>query len=95
MTSKDRAALRAAANKMPAVYQIGKGEMDEALVRGVGEALIARELIKVQVQDNSMVSAKEAAQFLAEKLHAEVVQVIGGRFVLYRHNKDINQYKLK
>lgn len=95
MTSQERATLRKYANGMDAIYQIGKEEINANLMRGVGEALAKRELIKLQVQGNSMYTAKEAAQELAAALKAEVVQVIGNRFVLYRFNKEINNYGIK
>lgn len=95
MTSKERAELRKQANGLEAIYQVGKDDIDDALVKGVGQALKARELIKLRVQENAMYSAKEAAGILAGKLKAEVVQVIGGRFVLYRRNREINKYGIK
>lgn len=95
MTSKERATLRSAANGLETVYQIGKEEMDGQLVKGVEEALKARELIKIKVHDNSAYSAREAAELLAIELKAEVVQVIGRRFVLYKRNKQRNQYGVK
>ena len=52
----------------------------------VSDAFKARELIKMKVQDNAMVSAAEAAHELAEKTSSEVVQVIGNKFVLYKRN---------
>ena len=51
-------------------------------------ALTARELIKCKVLDNSAYSSKEAANNIAEKCNADVVQVIGSKFVLYRPNPD-------
>ncbi|MBQ2085159.1 MAG: YhbY family RNA-binding protein, partial [Oscillospiraceae bacterium] len=55
-------------------------------------ALVPRELIKVGVQENCPVSAREACGMVAEALGAEPVQVIGRKFVIYRRNKEINQY---
>ena len=77
LTSKQRAALRGAANTMEPVYQIGKGEIDETLVKGIADCLAARELIKVKVLDNSEYSAREAADILCEKISCECVLVIG------------------
>ena len=34
LTSKQRAALRGMANTMEPVFQIGKGEIDETLIKG-------------------------------------------------------------
>ena len=45
LTSKQRAALRGAANTMDPVYQIGKGEIDETLIQGIADCIAARELI--------------------------------------------------
>ena len=84
LNSKQRAALRGAANTLDPVFQIGKGEIDETLIKGVGDCLAARELIKVKVLENSEYSAKEAAAILAEALAADCVQVIGRKFVLFK-----------
>lgn len=84
LNSKQRAALRGAANTLDPVFQIGKGEIDETLIKGVSDCLAARELIKVKVLENSEYSAKEAAAILAEALAADCVQVIGRKFVLFK-----------
>ena len=39
LTSKQRAALRSAANTMDPVYQIGKGEIDETLKQGIADCI--------------------------------------------------------
>lgn len=83
LTSKQRAALRAAANGLDPVFQVGKGEIDEALVKSTADCLAARELIKMKVLDTSTYTAKEAAALLAEATGAQVVQVIGAKFVLF------------
>jgi RNA-binding protein YhbY len=46
------------------------------------------ELIKGKVLENSGYSSREAAELIAEKCGAEVVQVIGSKFVLYKKNED-------
>ena len=96
LTSKQRAALRSAANTMDPVYQIGKGEIDDTLKQGIADCIAARELIKVKVLENSEYSAREAAEELADRCHAEVVQVIGRKFSLYRESsrKDIEKINL-
>ena len=53
LNSKQRAALRGAANPLDPVFQIGKGEIDETLIQGVADCLAARELIKINVLENS------------------------------------------
>lgn len=92
LTSKQRAILRAAANIMDPVFQVGKGEIDETLIKSTADCLAARELIKMKVLENSPYTAKEAAAILAEATGADVVQVIGSKFVLYLQKKKESKY---
>lgn len=84
LTSKQRAKLRGMANGLDTIFQVGKDNVTENLIRQTDEALTARELIKLRVLEASMVSAREAAEELAKETGAQVVQVIGTRFVLFR-----------
>ena len=86
LTSKQRAVLRGMANSMDTIFQVGKGGISDTLVAQTDDALRARELIKLRVLENSLYSAREAAQELAQATGADIVQVIGTRFVLYRRN---------
>ena len=89
LTSKQRAALRAAANPLEPVFQIGKGEIDETLTAAVADCLAARELIKLKVLETSEYSAREAADILSRATGADRVQVIGRKFVpLLKKKKD-------
>lgn len=84
LTSKQRAALRGAANRLDPAFQIGKGEIGDAMVGAVGDCLAKRELVKISLLETSEYTAKEAAELLARATGAECVQVIGRRFVLFR-----------
>ncbi len=84
MTSKERAKLRGLANRVPSLYQVGKDGISENMIKQIDDALTARELIKGNVLENSMMTAREAAEELATKTSAQVVQVIGNKFILYR-----------
>ena len=90
LTSKQRAQLRGLANGIDTILHVGKEGMGDNLVKQADDALEARELIKGKVLENSLMSAREAAEELAEKTRSQVVQVIGTKFVLYRptHKKD-------
>lgn len=90
LTSKQRAQLRGLANGIDTIIHIGKDGVGENLIAQANDALEARELIKGKVLENSMLSTREGAEELAKATRAEVVQVIGTKFVLYRqsHNKD-------
>ena len=86
LTGKQRATLRGLANSMDAIFQVGHNGIGEQLIRQVDETLTARELIKLRVLETSPVSARQAADTIAQAVNADVVQVIGYRFVLYRRN---------
>ena len=90
LTSKQRAQLRGLANSIDTILIVGKDGIGDNLVKQANDALEARELIKGRVLENSLMSAREAAETLAPLTRSEVVQVIGTKFVLYRpsHNKD-------
>lgn len=90
LTSKQRAQLRGLANSIDTILIVGKDGIGDNLVKQANDALEARELIKGKVLDNSLMSAREAAEELAPLTRSEVVQVIGTKFVLYRqsHKKE-------
>ncbi len=92
LTSKQRAILRKEAQSLAVVFQVGKGEIDDALVQSARDCLAARELIKMKVLENSTYTAREAADLLAEKTGADCVQVIGGKFVLYKQKPRDSKY---
>lgn len=90
LTSKQRAQLRGLANSIDTILHIGKDGLGDNLIAQADAALEARELVKGKVLENSLLSAREGAEALAKATRAEVVQVIGTKFVLYRqsHNKE-------
>ena len=95
MTSKERASLRSAANTIEACYYVGKDGITDTVITGIREALVARELIKVSVQEHCPYTDREACEELADMLGAEPVQAIGRKFVLYTRNKEIDRYGIK
>ena len=84
ITSKQRASLRALANTMQPITQVGKSGVSEEVCKSVDSALEAHELIKLNVLETAGVSAREAAVTIAEATGADVVAIIGRRFVLFR-----------
>ena len=88
MTSKQRAMLRSMANTMETILYVGKEGVTAGTVREAYDALEARELIKCAVQQNCELTAREALNELCERVHAEPVQCIGRRFVMYRESSN-------
>ncbi|MFR5876807.1 MAG: ribosome assembly RNA-binding protein YhbY [Eubacterium sp.] len=85
MTSKERAALRAKANPLEPIIQIGKEGITDNLITQIDDTLDVRELIKIRVHLETAPDApRQFANELGETLGADVIQVIGGVIVLYR-----------
>lgn len=87
MTSKQRAYLKGLAMNIEPILQVGKASLTPELCTAAEEALEKRELIKLSVLKNCFDDPKEIAQTMAERTHAQVVQVIGKKIVLYRPAK--------
>lgn len=79
--------MRKEANGIETIFQIGKDGVGENLINQIEDALRARELIKLRVLENSLLSPKEASEEICLKTGAESVQVIGTRFVIYKRNE--------
>ena len=88
LTSRQPAGLREMAAMQDTIFQVGKGGITDNMCEQISNALEARELIKLRVLDNCDYNAKEAAELIADEVGADVVQVIGSRFVLYRESVD-------
>ena len=92
MTGKERAAWRAKANGLEPLFQIGKGGINDALMKQTDDALRARELIKLKVLlESSPITPREAADMISAALGADVIQVIGGVIVLYRESPELKE----
>lgn len=94
LNSRQRAQLRGLANDYETILQVGKMGISENTVKQVDDALEARELIKMSVLETSPLTSREVADELAKKVKADVVQVIGRKFILYRESKDNKTIKL-
>ena len=87
LTSKQRAYLRSLSVNEDTILMIGKGGIDGDVIKQASDAIFKRELIKGKVLETAPVSAREAAEMLAEATESEVAQVIGNKFCLYKRNE--------
>ena len=94
LTSKQRADLRSMATNYDTIYQIGKGGISDMMVSQLDATLEARELIKLRTLDACEYGPREAGEILAEKLGADVVGVLGTKFILYRESKKKKRIEL-
>mgnify|MGYP002334784994 CR=1 FL=1 len=95
LSKKQVKQLRAMANQLNPLLYIGKNDLTDAAVKQASETMDSHELLKVAVQDGSGLTAKEAADKLAGQIGAQVVQVIGSKFVLYRMQHDKSKRKIE
>ena len=92
LNSKQRAALRAEANGLDPIFQIGKEGVTDAVIAQVEDTFNTRELFKIKVHlETSPETPKEIANKIAEATNCDVVQVVGGTIVLFRINLMLRQ----
>ena len=90
MTSKFRAQLRAQANTLEPLFQVGKGGVSEALIAQTEDALRVHELIKLKVLlESAPDTPRNIAEEIAAKTGSQVVQVIGGAMIFYKENPEL------
>lgn len=96
ITTKQRAFLRGLGNALDPVMQIGKDGMTDNVLNGVNLLLEARELVKFKMLRNCDEDAKTLANEIARRVGADVVQVIGNIFILYKRStrKDFKHIQL-
>ncbi|MBI2355474.1 MAG: ribosome assembly RNA-binding protein YhbY [Deltaproteobacteria bacterium] len=84
LTGKQKRHLRALGHGLKAVIQIGKKEIEEALIAEANAALDHHELIKVKLLESCTLDKNEASAMLAAACGADVAQILGKTFLLYR-----------
>lgn len=92
MTSKERAKLRAEANGLDPIFQIGKEGITDAVVAQLEDTFNTRELFKIKVHlETAPESPKELASKIADATKCDIIQVIGGTIVVFRINLILRQ----
>ncbi|ALC84904.1 MULTISPECIES: ribosome assembly RNA-binding protein YhbY [Bacillaceae] len=94
LTGKQKRFLRSEAHHLSPIFQVGKGGVNEAMIKQIGEALEVRELIKISILQNCEDEKHEVAEALAKGANAELVQLIGLTVVLYKPSKNNKRIEL-
>jgi RNA-binding protein len=84
LTGKQKRHLRALGHNLKPLIQIGKKEIEEGLISEANAALDHHELIKVKLLESCLLDKREASVMLASACGAEIAQVLGKTFLLYR-----------
>lgn len=93
MTGKERGELRSECNRLKPTVHIGQEGISGTLLTALDDALRTRELVKIAMNQNAEVKPKVAANDLAKRVKAEVIQVIGRTATLYRLNPALKRKK--
>jgi RNA-binding protein len=94
LTGKQKRFLRSKAHHLDPLFQVGKGGVNENMIKQIDDVLEARELIKVSILQNCDEDRDTVAEQLSKGAKAELVQVIGNTIVLYKESKEKKQIEL-
>ncbi|WP_462412285.1 ribosome assembly RNA-binding protein YhbY [Neobacillus sp. Marseille-QA0830] len=94
LTGKQKRFLRSKAHHLDPIFQVGKGGVNENMIKQIRDALEARELFKVSVLQNCEEDKTVVADQLAKGADAELVQIIGNTIVLYKESEENKQIVL-
>lgn len=84
LTGKQKRFLRSEANSLNPIFQIGKNGLTVEMVQEFEDSLENKELMKVQLLQNTDWTASEAVDFIEENSDITVVQKIGRVLVLFK-----------
>jgi RNA-binding protein len=87
LTGKQKRFLRAMGSAIDPIFQIGKGGLNDNMIKQLDDVLEARELIKVKVLNNCLEDIDNLAEQIAQDTRAEVAQTIGHIILLYRKSR--------
>ncbi|WP_341784146.1 ribosome assembly RNA-binding protein YhbY [Lactococcus formosensis subsp. formosensis] len=95
LTGKQKRYLRSLAVNIRPIVQIGKSGLSNEILTSIRHAADARELIKVNILQNSDETAKDVAAMIDE-MGLNVVQIIGRNVVVFKvsdrkENREISE----
>jgi RNA-binding protein len=91
LTGKQKRFLRSKAHHLTPIFQVGKGGVNDNMIKQITDALEARELLKVSILQNCEDDKDTVADQLSNGSKAELVQVIGHTIVLYKESIENKQ----
>ncbi|WP_102274493.1 ribosome assembly RNA-binding protein YhbY [Cytobacillus massiliigabonensis] len=94
LTGKQKRFLRSMAHSLNPIFQVGKGGVNDNMIKQISDALEARELMKISILQNCDEDKHTVAEQLAKGTRAELVQIIGNIIVLYKQSRENKQIVL-
>ncbi|MGF1981737.1 ribosome assembly RNA-binding protein YhbY [Lactococcus taiwanensis] len=83
LNGKQKRYLRSLAVNIKPIVQIGKGGLSNEILTSIRSACDARELIKVNILQNSDETAADVAEAI-EEMGLDVVQIIGRNVIVFK-----------
>jgi RNA-binding protein len=87
ISTRARQHLRSLAHHLEPIVQVGGEGFSDGVCAAIDEALERHELVKVRLGQHFPSPRKDAGRDLAERLGADLAQVIGRVLVLYRRRR--------
>ena len=94
LRGKQKRYLRSEAHHLKPIFQIGKDGLSEVWLDEVLKALDKRELLKVNILQNSLVEVEEVKEFIENNSDAQVIQTIGIVLVLFKKSGKAENQKI-
>ena len=94
LNNNQKRQLKTLGAKLTNKYQIGKNGLTPTLLDMLQKAIVAHELIKIDVMKAVETPVMEVALDLSSSLNADIVSVVGRTILLFRINKENNKIKL-
>jgi len=82
--------LRGLGHHLKPLVMLGREGLDKNVITAVDEVLRAHELVKIKIGNGCLLGRQEAADMVAGKTGAAVVQILGKTVLLFRANPDRN-----
>lgn len=94
LTGKQKRFLRAQANRLKPIFQVGKIGVNENMIKQLVDVIEKRELIKVSILQNCSEDKHDVAEAIAAGTGAEIVQIIGNNIVFYKESIEHKEIQL-
>lgn len=94
LRGKQKRYLRNEAHHLKPIFQIGKDGLSEVWLDEVLKALDKRELLKVNILQNSLVEVEDVKEFIENNSDAQVIQTIGNVLVLFKKSDKAENQKI-
>ncbi len=94
LNNNQKRQLKTLGAKLTNKYQVGKNGLTPTLLDMLEKAIVAHELIKIDVMKAVDTPVMEVALDLSSSLNADIVSVVGRTILLFKINKENNKIKL-